>query len=48
MLEKYVGDLSLPIYYISGPKKMVTSIQKTLSEAGIDGDNIRTEEFSGY
>ncbi len=48
MLQKYVGDLSLPIYYISGPPSMVTSIRKTLNEAGINDDNIRTEEFSGY
>ncbi len=48
MLQKYIGDLSLPIYYISGPASMVTSIRKTLDEAGIDSDNIRTEEFSGY
>lgn len=48
MLEKYIGDLALPIYYISGPASMVTSIRKTLNESGIDDNNIRTEEFSGY
>jgi len=48
MLQKYLGDLSLPIYYISGPQAMVTSIRKTLNEAGVDDDNIRTEEFPGY
>ncbi len=48
MLKKYIGDLSEAIYYISGPPAMVTSIRKTLNEAGIDDDNIRTEEFSGY
>lgn len=48
MLQKYLGDLSLPIYYISGPAAMVTSIRKTLNDAGVDDDNIRTEEFSGY
>ena len=48
MLQKYIGDLSLPIYYISGPPSMVKSIRKTLDQAGIDSDNIRTEEFSGY
>lgn len=48
MLKRYIGDLSTPIYYISGPASMVTSIRKTLNEAGIDDDNIRTEEFSGY
>jgi len=48
MLSNYIGDLSLPIYYISGPADMVASIRKTLNESGIDDDNIRTEEFSGY
>ena len=48
MLEKYVGDLTLPIYYLAGPASMVTAMRKTLNEAGVDVDNIRTEEFSGY
>ena len=48
MLQKYVGDLSLPIYYTAGLAVMVASIRKTLTEAGVDEDNIRTEEFSGY
>jgi len=48
MLQKHIGDLKLPIYYIAGPASMVSSIRKTLSESGIDDDNIRTEEFSGY
>jgi len=48
MLIKYIGDLTLPIYYIAGPAAMVTAMRKTLNEAGVDDDNIRTEEFSGY
>jgi len=48
MLVKYLGDLTLPIYYIVGPPAMVTAMRKTLNEAGVDDDNIRTEEFSGY
>jgi ferredoxin-NADP reductase len=48
MLVKYLGDLTLPIYYIAGPAAMVTAMRKTLNEAGVDDDNIRTEEFSGY
>ncbi len=48
MLEKYIGDLSRPIYYVCGPGRMLSSIQKTLDEAGIDSDNVRTEEFPGY
>ena len=48
MLEKYIGDLTLPIYYVAGPASMVTALRKALNEAGVDDDNIRTEEFSGY
>ena len=48
MLVEYIGDLTVPIYYIAGPAAMVTAMRKTLNEAGVDDDNIRTEEFSGY
>ena len=48
MLVKYIDDLALPIYYIAGPAAMVTALRKTLNEAGVDDDNVRTEEFSGY
>jgi ferredoxin-NADP reductase len=48
MLEKHVGDLTLPIYYLAGPASMVRAMRKLLNETGVDDDNIRTEEFSGY
>ncbi len=48
MLQKHIIDLQKPIYYLSGPKVMVAAVRKTLNEAGVDDDNIRTEEFSGY
>jgi ferredoxin-NADP reductase len=48
MLMKYIDDLTLPIYYLAGPAAMVTAMRKTLNEGGVDDDNIRTEEFSGY
>ena len=48
MLERHVGDLKTPIYYIAGPPGMVTAMRKMLVDAGIDEDNIRFEEFPGY
>ena len=48
MLQKYIDDLKLPIYYIAGPATMVAAIHKMLVEADVDADNIRTEEFTGY
>ena len=48
MLMRYIADLTLPIYYIDGPAAMVDAMRKLLNEVGVDDDNIRTEEFSGY
>jgi ferredoxin-NADP reductase len=48
MIKKYVGDLNGPIYYIAGPPSMLSSLHKILNEAGVNDDDIRREEFSGY
>ena len=37
-----------PICYIAGPPQMVRDLQTMLTKAGVDSDDIRTEEFSGY
>jgi ferredoxin-NADP reductase len=37
-----------PIYYIAGPPAMVAAMRKMLVASGVDEDDIRTEEFSGY
>ena len=48
MLAKHIGNLTIPIYYIAGPRGMVAALRTTLNESGVNDDNIRTEEFSGY
>ena len=48
MLQRLVGDLAAPIYYVVGPPAMVEAMQWTLDGAGIAADKIRTEEFYGY
>jgi ferredoxin-NADP reductase len=55
MLAKYLAGpstpdatLSGPIYYVAGPPGMVSGIHAMLNEAGVDDDDIRTEDFSGY
>lgn len=35
-------------YYLAGPPGFVAGMRAILDEAGVDEDNIRTEEFSGY
>lgn len=48
MLDKYLPSLQGPIFYIAGPPALVAAMRRMLTEAGVDEDDIRTEEFSGY
>ena len=48
MLSRYIKDLTTPIYYLCGPASMVAAMRQILNEAGVDDDDIRTEEFAGY
>ena len=48
MLMKYIGDIHLPIYYLSGPAGIVAKMRKMLTNAQVNENDIRTEEFSGY
>jgi ferredoxin-NADP reductase len=48
MLLTRIRTLRGPIYYIAGPPTMVASARQTLSEAGVDEHDIRTDEFTGY
>jgi len=48
MIEKYVPNFLNAIYYISGPVAMAATMRKLLNEVGVNEDNIKTEEFTGY
>lgn len=48
MIRKYVPDLNIGIYYLSGPKDMVKAMRELLININVSEDHIRTEEFSGY
>jgi ferredoxin-NADP reductase len=48
MLFAQVGRVQGAIYYIAGPPDMVAATIQTLGNAGVDDDDIRTEEFAGY
>ena len=55
MLIRHLNSIALPtsnaagpIYYVAGPPAMVTGIRSVLNSAGIDDDDVRSEEFSGY
>ena len=48
MLAKHIADLTGPVYYLCGPAAMVEALRGVLTAVGIDDDDIRTEEFTGY
>ena len=48
MLFAQVGHARDPIYYVAGPPDMVAAAIQTLGNAGVDEDDIRTQEFAGY
>jgi ferredoxin-NADP reductase len=48
VLRRAAEDLANPIYYVAGPPAMVASLRDALGRAGIDDDDIRSEEFYGY
>lgn len=48
MLQKYLSDLQKPVFYLAGPAVLVTALRDMLAGAGINEDNIRSEDFSGY
>lgn len=48
LLQKYLPDSKSPIYYTAGPIAMVNAMREILNTAGIDDDDIRSEEFAGY
>lgn len=48
MLARYLPALQGPIYYVAGPPGMVSATRQMLVQAGVDEDDIRSEEFGGY
>lgn len=48
MIERYVGDIASPVFYLAGPSAMVAAMATMLRNAGVKPENIRAEEFAGY
>jgi ferredoxin-NADP reductase len=48
MLQRHLPSLSGPIFYVAGPPGMVAAMRDMLTKAGVDEDDIRTEDFPGY
>lgn len=47
-VKRVTSELAMPIYYLAGPPAMVEGVRQTLNRAGVNDDDIRSEDFFGY
>jgi ferredoxin-NADP reductase len=48
LIRHAAGSLPAPIHYVAGPPAMVVAMRAALALAGVDEDDIRSEDFHGY
>lgn len=48
MLVRHLKGTDAAVYYTAGPPGFVARVRTLLNESGVDDDDLRTEEFSGY
>jgi ferredoxin-NADP reductase len=48
LLAQVAGGLSSAVCYVAGPPAMVAAMRQLLNQAGVDDDDIRSEDFFGY
>ena len=48
LIARYVKNISPPVYYLSGPARMVRGLETALVHRGVRHDRIRMEVFEGY
>ncbi|QXL83420.1 ferredoxin--NADP reductase [Comamonas sp. NLF-1-9] len=47
-IRRAIEGLPAPVFYVSGPPAMVQAMREMLEQAGVDEDDVRSEEFYGY
>lgn len=47
-IKDYFPDVNSNTYFVVGPPPMVEAVQKALLEAGVEINNIKIENFTGY
>jgi ferredoxin-NADP reductase len=48
LVKSAVGESARPVHYVAGPPAMVAAMREMMNAAGVDDDDIRSEEFYGY
>lgn len=48
LVRSVITEPAAPVFYVAGPPAMVGAMRQGLNGIGIDDDDIRSEDFSGY
>jgi ferredoxin-NADP reductase len=48
LIERHIPKADSPIFYVAGPPGLVASMKEALTKAGVDEDDVRSEDFLGY
>jgi ferredoxin-NADP reductase len=48
LLREVAEGLAHPVWYVAGPPAMVRATRAALESAGVDDEDLRVEEFTGY
>jgi ferredoxin-NADP reductase len=48
LLARHLARFDGPVYYVAGPSRMVVAMLDVLRRAGVNDDDIKTEEFGDY
>lgn len=48
LIHAHIKEAAHPMYYLAGSLAMVTAMRELLEDMGVDGDDVRGEEFAGY
>ena len=48
LIRSVIVRPAAPVFYVAGPPAMVAGMRRTLNGLGINDDDIRSEDFSGY
>nr|WP_281033142.1 MULTISPECIES: FAD-dependent oxidoreductase [unclassified Mesorhizobium] len=48
LMRRHLPDMLAPIYYLAGSPAMVGAMHEMLSGLGVNDEDVRSEELSGY
>ena len=48
VIREHTTGLAQPLFYVAGPPPMVEAMRRALEKAGVEDEDVRSEDFFGY